>query len=138
MLTETRPIQAGKASRFSLWWIVAVASVVVSVLVASVFSPDMVSGSAQEHLPLVGMIDWFWGLIAVAYLAYVRADRADPALGITVAIVWLAVAVASIAAPEMVTGSDPTRIPIAALTAPIVGCLATGFLSLNAVRKELR
>lgn len=42
--------------------------------------------------------------------------------------------VTSIFAREMVTGNDPTRIPIAALVAPILGCLATAFLALNALR----
>jgi hypothetical protein len=35
-----------------------------------------------------------------------------------VGLVWAAAAAAAVLAPVMVTGSDPTRIPIAALVAP--------------------
>ena len=136
MLTETRPEATETITRFGFWWIVAVASVLVSVASASVFAPDLVTGSAQEHLPLAGMMAWFWGLIAVAYLSFVRDDRADATLGLSVAVLWAAVAVISIAAPEMVTGTDPTRVPIAAILAPVIGCLGTGFLSLHALRQS--
>ncbi len=48
-------------------------------------------------------------------------------------------AIASIAAPDLVTGTDPTRIPIAALIAPIVGKIVTRSLALNATaRREPR
>jgi len=138
MLTETRPELSGShmQQRLDVWWLVAVGSVVLSVLAASIFSPDMVTGSNQEHLPMAGMIDWLWGLIAIGYLAFARGVRSDPSFGIAVAILWLAVAVTSIAAPEMVTGTDPTRIPIAVFIAPVVGCLATGFIALAAVRRR--
>jgi hypothetical protein len=138
MLTETRPEVSGTQARprLDVWWLVAVASVVLSVLAASIFSPDLITGSNQEHLPLAGMIDWLWGLVAIGYLAFARGARSDPSFGIAVAILWLAVAVTSIAAPEMVTGTDPTRIPIAVFIAPVVGCLATGFIALSAVRKR--
>ncbi|HEY7468502.1 MAG TPA: hypothetical protein VIC07_03070 [Acidimicrobiia bacterium] len=138
MLTETRSdvSSAPVAHRFDLWWLVAVGSVLLSVVFASIFSPDMVTGSMQEHLPMAGMLDWFWGLVAIGYLAFARNARVDAAFGISVAILWLAVALTSIAAPEMVTGSDPTRIPLAVLIAPIVGCLATGFITLSALRRR--
>ncbi|MFZ0013222.1 MAG: hypothetical protein WAL25_03810, partial [Acidimicrobiia bacterium] len=89
---------------------------------------------AQDHLPIVAMLSWFWGLVALGYLAFVRATHGGPALGLSVGVLWLGVAVTSIFAPQMVTGSDPTQIPIAGLVAPILGCLATAFLALNAVR----
>jgi len=134
MLTETRDPTSNKLSgpRFDLWWLVAVGSVVIAVLFASLFSPDMVTGSNHEQLPRVGMMDWFWGLIAIAYLSFVRRERADGTFGLSVALLWLAVMVTSIASPAMVTGTDPTTIPIAAMVAPIVGCLGTAFLTLNA------
>jgi hypothetical protein len=136
MLTETRPRTSGATTQMDLWWVLAVASVLLASTLLSVFSPDMVTGSAQEHLPIVAMLSWFWGLVAVGYLAFVRTTYAGPALGLSVAILWLGVAVTSIFAPEMVTGSDPTQIPIAALVAPILGCLATAFLALNALRNR--
>jgi len=138
MLTETRGQTSDTVSspRLGLWWLVAVGSVLLAVLLASLFSPDMVTGSNHEHLPLAGMMDWFWGLIAIAYLAFVRRERADGTFGLSVAVLWLTVAVASIASPAMVTGTDPTTIPIAVMIAPIVGCLGTAFLTLNAVSRR--
>jgi hypothetical protein len=44
---------------------------------------------------------------------------------------WLAVAVVSIAGPMLVTGTDPTRIPLAALIAPPFGAIATGLLAVH-------
>jgi hypothetical protein len=138
MLAETRsdPSIVPSTERLDLWWLIAVSSVVLSVLLAGIFSPDMVTGSNQEHLPMAGMLDWFWGLVAIGYLAFARRVRVDAAFGISVAILWLAVALTSIAAPVMVTGSDPTQIPIAVFIAPVVGCLATGFITLSAVRRR--
>jgi hypothetical protein len=51
--------------------------------------------------------------------------------GIAVASIWVVVALAGIFAPELVTGTDPTRIPLAALVAPIAGLVATGFVALH-------
>ena len=134
MLTETRPEMSGSTAQIDLWWVLAVGSVLLATMLLSIFSPDMVTGSAQEHLPIVAILSWFWGLVAVGYLGFVRTSHAGPALGLTVAVLWLGVAVTSIFAPEMVTGTDPTQIPIAALVAPILGSLATAFLALNALR----
>lgn len=35
----------------------------------------------------------------------------------------------SIYAPVMITGSDPTRVPIAAIVAPIAGAILTGAIT---------
>lgn len=115
---------------------ILVSSVLLAVLFASVFSPDMGTGSAHEHLPLVGFIDWIWAAVATGYLAFVRRDRADMTLGISVTVLWLAVAVTSIAAPVFVTGTDPTQIPLAAMLAPVLGSIVTGFLALHATSRN--
>ena len=41
-------------------------------------------------------------------------------------------ALASIYAPNMVTGTDPKTIPMAAIAAPIAGVVATAFVSVFA------
>lgn len=128
---RTRTLHRGR-----YWWVISVSSVLLAVLFASVFSPDMVTGSAQEHLPMAGFVDWIWAAVAIGYLSFVRRDRADMTLGITVAVLWLAVAVTSIAAPVMVTGTDPTQIPLAALLAPVLGTIVTGFLALHATSRS--
>jgi hypothetical protein len=55
-------------------------------------------------------------------------------LGVTIAnaAIWTVVAVASIAAPSLVTGSDPTSLPMAALAAPIAGLMSTAYVSVFA------
>ncbi len=121
--------------RVDRWWLTATVSVAIAVLLASIFSPDLVTGSEQEQLPLAAMLHWIWGSIAIGYLAAAGPGRSDPTLAISVAVLWLAVAATSIFAPSLVTGSDPTSVPIAALVAPVVGAITTGFLSLAALRR---
>ncbi|MFZ0625541.1 MAG: hypothetical protein WAN34_03505 [Acidimicrobiia bacterium] len=136
MITNETVDRARTLHRGRYWWVISVSSVLLAVLFASVFSPDMVTGSAHEHLPLVGFIDWIWAAVAIGYLAFVRRDRADMTLGISVAVLWLAVAVTSIAAPVFVTGTDPTQIPLAAMLAPVLGSIVTGFLALHATSRN--
>lgn len=130
-LHATVELDRPTTATFDTWWLVAVGSVMVSVLLASIFSPDMISGAEQEHLPLAPLTLWVWGAAAIGYLSFVRREGADPVFGLSVAVLWAAVAATSIFAPELVTGADPTRIPIAALVAPVVGTIVTGFLTLN-------
>ena len=35
-----------------------------AVVAISVLSPDLVSGSEQEHLPVVAFGTWIWGMVA--------------------------------------------------------------------------
>lgn len=136
MLTQERPEAITVArSGFEYWWLVAVGSVVLAVLAASLYAPDLVTGSAHEHIPIAAMVDWFWGALAIGYLSFVRRDRADASFGLSVAGLWLAVAAASIWVPEFVTGSDPSSIPLAVFIAPAVGTMVTGFLSLHALSR---
>lgn len=137
MITQ-EPVRASTRIWQDQWWVLTVGAVVVAVLATSLFSPDMITGSNQEHLPLAAFSDWIWGTVAVGYLAFIRRRRADMALCISVSLLWAAVAVTSIFAPELVTGTDPTRIPVAALVAPIVGAVVTGFLALNALADRER
>lgn len=104
----------------------------------AVLSPDLVSGTEQEHIPVAAITIWFYAGLATAFVllaAAVRGKvaRAEPTplmLGAITAGIWFVVAAASIFAPVMETGSDPTRVPIAALVAPIVGLVATAFVSI--------
>ena len=117
---------------------IAVASIWVPTLLLSVFAPDMVTGSQQEHLPLGGLIAWLWAAAATGYVlmaTHAREESDDPSrwLGfeLSVLTIWVVVALAGIFAPELVTGTDPTRIPLAALVAPVAGLVATGFVALH-------
>jgi hypothetical protein len=115
----------------------AIASIWVSVVLASIYAPDFVSGSQQEHLTLVGWVDWVWGAIATGFvvLAAIQGIRAATtslaawtSLGIGVALTWLGVCLVSVFAPVFITGSDPTRIPLAAMGTPILGVFVTWFV----------
>jgi hypothetical protein len=129
------PVRAPALSgRVDVWWLGAVLSVLVAVLLASVFSPDLVSGTEQEHLPVPAMVNWLWAGVAIGYLAQVGPGRADATLTLSIGVLWATVAAASIWTPELVTGSDPTRVPIAALVTPGVGAVTPGFLCLHAVQ----
>jgi hypothetical protein len=117
---------------------IAVASIWVPTLLLSVFAPDMVTGSQQEHLPLAGLIAWLWAAAATGYVLMAtraREESDDPSrwLGfeLSVLTIWVVVALAAIFAPELVTGTDPTRIPLAALVAPVAGLVGTGFVALH-------
>jgi hypothetical protein len=118
---------------------ISIASIWLAVLLASVFSPDMVHGSEQQHLPIAALTDWFWGSVATAFvlisiaIGRVRSfeDKHEAwfLLALTTTAVWVAVTVVSIFAPRLVTGTDPTKIPLAAMISPVVGTVATGFIS---------
>lgn len=124
-------------STIYLWSGVAIASIWISVVLASIFAADLVSGTEQDHISLVPAIDWIWGGIATSAVALTALEGARSGgtskaawtvLGIGVAAVWLAVLLVSLYAPVMVTGTDPTRLPLAAVGAPIVGMVATKFI----------
>lgn len=116
----------------------AVAAIWVPTLLFSIFAPDMVTGSQQEHLPIAGLTAWVWAAAATGYVLMAMRARRAPGdtsrwLGfeLSVLTIWVVVALAGIFAPELVTGTDPTRIPLAALVAPIAGLVATGFVALH-------
>lgn len=116
----------------------AIAGIWVSVLLASIFSPDMVSGTQHQHLAISAWIDWIWGAIATGSVLTValiglraRVMNRAPwtALGVGVALVWGAAAVVSILTPQWQTGTDPTLLPFAAWLSPIVAVVVTGLIT---------
>ena len=95
----------------------------------SVLSPDLVSGSEQEHLPVAAFGTWIWGVVASRSLltTFLRLD--SPALRsqltAVVGAVWTVATVVSILGPRLVTGTDPTSLPIAAMVAPTAAAVIT-------------
>lgn len=116
----------------SPWSRVAIAAIWVSVIVCTLAAPDLVTGPEQEHLPLVSLTAWLWGLLATLFVArkarVTVSDTAWMAAGLGVAAVWVAVTIVVLFGPVMVTGTDPTSLPLAALLAPIVGMVLTWFV----------
>ena len=135
MMTQTAELK----QEHRPWWSVlscsaatAVTVIWVSAALISVFAPDMVTGAQHDHLPIAAITVWIWAALATAYtLMSARQIPAAPGLIVGVSAVWLAVAIAAVASPAMVTGTDPTTIPIAAMVVPIVGAVTTGFISIH-------
>jgi hypothetical protein len=109
--------------------LVAVGRIWAASAVTAIAAPDMVSGSQHEHLPPAALTVWLWAAVGSGYAAMTPVtDSRDWLVG--VGLVWTMAAAAAVLAPVMVTGSDPTRIPVAALVAPPVAAVVTGFLAL--------
>jgi hypothetical protein len=116
---------------------VAVASIWISVAFTSLFAPDLIHGSDQDHLALAAIFAWMWGAIATAFVLVPLSLRHDErtqdawwyALAALTGGIWVAVALVSIFTPREVTGSDPTQNPVGAMIAPIAGMIGTGFLA---------
>ncbi|MGA9162048.1 MAG: hypothetical protein WB297_14445 [Actinomycetota bacterium] len=137
---DVRPELAGTMSEYRyLFAGIAVASIWLAIAGASIWSPDLISGTEQEHVPLAAILDWFYAALATGLVLMAFGRRSPGAsrslwLGFTVAIgaIWFVVAIASIFAPSIVTGTDPTTVPIAALASPVAGVIATAFVSVFA------
>ncbi len=112
--------------------VTAVAAIWGSSVLLAVFAPDLVTGSEQEHLPIAAITVWVWTFAATAYVGMAGRVQSDSVmLGAGTLVIWLGVLVVGLAAPVMETGTDPTRMPIAALLAPPIGALATALVALQ-------
>jgi hypothetical protein len=130
----TPVIRAGASRDRVLFAGLAVAAIWVSVACLSIFAPDLVTGTQQDHIPIVALLAWIGGLSATkSVVAFSRRGSLGDrwmwvAYTTGVGVVWLAVALVGIFCPDMVTGTDPTRIPIAGILAPFVGAAVTGLI----------
>jgi len=113
----------------------------VAVLIVSVFAPDLVSGSQQEELPLAAFVTWLWGVVGTAALLMAMSRlRGKPSaqpiwtgFAAVVALIWVVAAVLAVALPDFETGSDPTRLPLGALLAPVGAAVLTGLAGVVAI-----
>jgi hypothetical protein len=117
--------------------VAAVVGLWVAVAAISIFAPDLISGTEQEHVPIAAITTWFWGTVATGFVLFATAfPTHDQTVrwGLTIVVlgIWGAVAAASIFAPSIVSGTDPATVPIAALIGPVAGAIATGFACLAA------
>jgi hypothetical protein len=97
----------------------------------SVFAPDMITGSEQEHLPIAVLTVWLWAVVATTVVLMTPRSEVAMAWAITVGLVWAAILLIGLAAPQLVTGADPTSIPLGVLVAPPVGSLVTGLICMR-------
>jgi Short C-terminal domain len=124
---------------------IAIGCIVVSGVLGSIFTPDLVStsgaavGYIHQHTPLAAYMGWIFDVIAIAMVLPtatqgIRAKVTDRVpwtmLGLGVGGIWLAVMCISIFAPVMVTGTAPwiTEVPLASILSVIAGLLLTGLL----------
>ena len=134
---ETVDLEVPSSSRGTFWVVVAVASVWLAVGTLSIFAPDLISGTLQEHVPVAGLLTWLWGGLATGLIvlaASVSDTSTDRWRGTAIAIViiWAVAAAAGIWSPVLETGTDPTRVPLAAILAPIAATVATAFIAVYA------
>lgn len=116
-----------------LWTLLALGGIWAAVTLVSLFSPDLVSGSEQGHIPIAAMFTWFWGVMATISVLNEMMRQSSSlkvwmGISISTLIIWLSVTLVSLLGPVMITGSDPTQIPIAAILAPIGGALVTSVI----------
>jgi hypothetical protein len=113
---------------------VAIGAIWLAVVLLSLFSPDLVTGAMQEHFPIAMVVGLLAGLAATrsvvkAATRGIGSAKLWAVYDVIVGVIWLAVAVVSIYVPVIVSGTDPTQLPIGAIVAPIAGAIATGAVS---------
>ncbi len=116
-----------------LWTTIALVAIWLAVVLISLFSPDLVSGSEQEHLALPAFTAWLWGLIGTIALIWgmskLRGEKGRRpiwvGLGVVVTAIWVIATILSLTLPVLETGSDPTQLPLAALIAPLGAAVLT-------------
>jgi hypothetical protein len=124
---------AAKRNRAAAWTGLAIAAIWIAITLTSVFAPDLVTGTTQDHVPLAAILAWIWGVIASrkVAVAILRRSRslgvADSArqLAISVTAIWTICMILGVFGPEWVSGTDPTHIPISAIVAPIIALVLT-------------
>jgi len=128
-------------SSWMLWMALGTGGIWVAVVLISLFAPDLVSGSEQEHLPIAAFISWFWGVVGtLVLLGAMSRLRGSPMgrpvwIGLTVVTLalWSAATIFAITLPVFETGTDPTRIPFGAIFSPVAAAMLTalaGFISI--------
>jgi hypothetical protein len=133
------PAPTGDGS-WMAWAATGVAGIWVAVLLISLLAPDMVTGSEQQHMPIGAATSWLWGLMATIGFLWAmtrlrgRASRRPIWIGLTVAtlVLWLAATVLAATLPVVETGTDPTRLPIGALVAPLAAGVLTVLAGITA------
>ena len=100
----------------------------------------MVTGSEHQHLPVAAFGSWLWGLAATGAFVWgmgrLRGSAARRPIwtGLTVVtlVIWLIATIVSIASPVVETGSDPTRLPVGAMVAPVAALVLTALAGITA------
>jgi len=113
-------------------------SIWIAATIAVVFAPDMVTGANHEHFQLAMFLVWPLAAVATGMVMLAagvsrrNAETAGPwaVYAVLNTLAWFGAAIASVYVTPMVTGTDPTTIPIAAIVAPIFSVLVTAYASI--------
>ena len=109
-----------------LWTAIGIGGIWVAVVLISLLSPDMVSGSEQEHQKVAAFTTWFWGGVSTLVFLWAMGRLRGDAMwrptwiglsSVTLGI-WALATIIAIALPVVETGSDPTQIPVGAVVGP--------------------
>jgi hypothetical protein len=116
-----------------LWTAIGIGGIWVAVVLLSLLAPDLVSGSEQDHLPLAAFTTWFWGGVGTLIFLWVMgrlrgSARSQPiwiGLSLVTLGIWALATMLGVTLPVTETGTDPTRIPFAAIFAPVAAAMLT-------------
>ena len=122
------------------WTVVGVVVIWVAVALISLFAPDMVTGSEQEHLPVAAFATWISGVVGTGAFFWMMGKLRGTVtrrpvwigLSVTTVAIWTAATILSIVLPVVETGSDPTRLPVGAMVAPMAAALLTALAGITA------
>jgi hypothetical protein len=122
------------------WTVVGVVVIWVAVALISLFAPDMVTGSEQEHLPVAAFATWISGVVGTGAFFWMMGKLRGSVtrrpvwigLSVTTVAIWTAATILSIVLPVVETGSDPTRLPVGAMVAPMAAALLTALAGITA------
>jgi hypothetical protein len=131
-----------------LWTVIGIGGIWVAVLLLSLLAPDLVSGSEQDHLPVAAFTTWFWGGLGTLVFLWATGRLRGNArwqpiwIGLSVVTlgIWAVATTLGITLPVMETGTDPARIPFAAIFAPVAAAMLTALAGAvaNVFRQGLR
>ena len=116
-----------------LWTAIGIGGIWVAVVLISLLSPDLVSGSEHQHLKVAAFGTWFWGAVGtLVFLWAMGRLRGDAmwrptwvGLSIVTLGIWALATVLAIVLPVVETGSDPTQLPLGAFIAPVAAAMLT-------------
>ena len=123
-----------------VWAAAGITGIWVAVGLISILAPDMVTGSEQQHMPIAAATSWLWGLLAtIGFLWAMTRLRGRPShrpiwIGLTTAtlVLWLIATILSATLPIVETGTDPTRLPVGAIVAPLAAAVLTVLAGITA------
>lgn len=117
---------------------VALIAIWAAATAAAIYAPDLVIGSQHDHLQLAMFFAWPLAAVATGMVLLAAGvsrrggETAGPwiVFALLNGLAWIGAALTSVFAAPMVTGTDPTTIPVAVLVAPLFAVLVTAYASI--------